>query len=260
MKTIIYIRVSHKDQVEHGFSLENQRERLTKYAEYKGFEIVKVIEDRGISGRTTQKRDGFQEMMGMIKSVDCVIVYSISRFARSVMDTLNTIQILKQNNVEFHSVNENVDTSSAQGRFFLTVMSALAEMESDQMGERIRSVMSYKKDTGLVYCGNTPFGYDKVDGKLVPNESEQALIQRMRALRKKKYSYDKIAQLFNMEGIISKTGSRFHATTIRKIILNDLHSGIIPSTDIPEPDGVLPMCVGVQSIDGISFSNAVPYC
>jgi DNA invertase Pin-like site-specific DNA recombinase len=139
-------------------------------------------------------------------------------------------------------------------------MSALAEMESDQMGERIRSVMSYKKDTGLVYCGNTPFGYDKLDGKLVPNKEEQALIQRMRALRKKKYSYDKIAQLFNLEGIISKTGSRFHATTIRKIILNDLHSGSTPTPDIPEPDGVLPMCVGVQSVDGVPFSNAIPYC
>lgn len=233
MKTIIYIRVSHKDQVTNGSSLDNQRDRLLKYAEYKGMTVVDIIEDQGISGRTTS-RSGFQKMMSMLDEIDCVVVYSISRFARSVVDTLGAIEKLRVNNVEFHSINENVDTSTAQGRFFLTVISALAEMESDQMGERIKSVMSYKKDSGLVYCGNTPYGFDSIDGKLVPNESEQRVISKIRALRSKNYSLRKVADTLNNDNIRSKSGKKFYASTIRYILDNSIHGDNTSGDDLPK--------------------------
>jgi site-specific DNA recombinase len=221
MKAIIYIRVSHKNQVEHGHSLENQKSRLLDYAKFKQFDVVEIIEDRGISGTSTQ-RDGFQEMMSLLPEVDCVIVYSLSRLSRSVLDTLHTIQIFKKHDVQFHSLQENIDTSSSQGQFFLTVMSALAEMESKQMSERIKSVMSFKKASGLNYCGNKPYGYNVVDGRLVPNESEQSLIKFMTKLYEEN-SYEKVANILNNHGYKGKNGGKFYGSTIKKILDNPMH-------------------------------------
>jgi site-specific DNA recombinase len=222
MKALIYIRVSHKNQVEHGHSLDNQKSRLLDYAKFKGFDVTHIIEDKGISGTSTH-RDGFQEMISLLPEVDSVIVYSLSRLSRSVIDTLHTIEIFKTNNVQFHSLQENIDTSSAQGQFFLTVISALAEMESKQMSERIRSVMSYKKDSGLVYCGNTPYGYTVKAGKLIPNESEQNLINKMRELYSES-SYEKVAIQLNNNGYTGKNGGKFYGSTIKKILDNPLHN------------------------------------
>lgn len=222
-KALIYIRVSHKNQVEHGHSLENQLDKLKKYVAYKGYELVKTIEDRGISGTSTQ-RDGFQEMMTTLPEIDVVVVYSLSRLSRSVIDTLQTIEIFTKNNVEFHSLNENIDTSNSRGKFFLTVMSALAEMESEQMSERIKSVMGFRKETGAVYCGNTPYGYQRIGDKLIKNASEQEAITLMKSLREQKKSYGAIAAELNSRGIQTKKSKKFETMTVYKILLNDIHN------------------------------------
>lgn len=221
-KALIYIRVSHKNQVEHGHSLENQLDRLKKYVDYKGYELYSVIEDRGISGTSTQ-RDGFQEMMSLLDTVDVIVVYSLSRLSRSVIDTLQTIDKFTKHNVEFHSLNENIDTSNSRGKFFLTVMSALAEMESEQMSERIKSVMQFRKESGAVYCGNPPYGYAKKGDKLIPVPHEQENIETMKQLKAGGLSYGAIAARLNDDDIKTKKGKKFESMTVYKILKNEIH-------------------------------------
>lgn len=143
---IIYLRVSTSKQAETGFSLDNQLSRLQAYALVHNYTNVKVISDEGISGRSTKNRVGFNEMIELVKSKECsaIIVYSLSRFARNVKDTIETIDLLNKYGVSFHSLTESIDTNTAVGRFFLTTLSALAQLESEQMGERIKSVLDRK--------------------------------------------------------------------------------------------------------------------
>ncbi|HEX2866981.1 MAG TPA: recombinase family protein [Ignavibacteriales bacterium] len=193
---VIYLRVSTSKQAETGFSLENQLSRLQAYALVHNYTNVKVISDEGISGRSTKNRVGFNEMIELVKSRECsaIIVYSLSRFARNVKDTIETIDLLNKYGVSFHSLTESIDTTTAVGRFFLTTLSALAQLESEQMGERIKSVLEHKKDKGE-RIGQVPFGYNDENGILVDNSDELETIKLVKSLKDEQgLSYDKIAE------------------------------------------------------------------
>ena len=112
-KVAIYIRVSTKKQVEEGFSLEAQRERLEKICETNGYIIYKVYADEGKSGKDTN-RPAFQEMMNDMKEgkFDKILVMKLDRISRSVIDLEIMIKEMQQNNVEFESASEKIDTSS----------------------------------------------------------------------------------------------------------------------------------------------------
>ncbi|MGE5418509.1 MAG: recombinase family protein [Accumulibacter sp.] len=193
---IIYLRVSTSKQAETGFSLDNQLSRLQAYALVHNYTNVKVISDEGISGRSTKNRVGFNEMIELVKSKECsaIIVYSLSRFARNVKDTIETIDLLNKYGVSFHSLTESIDTNTAVGRFFLTTLSALAQLESEQMGERIKSVLEHKKDKGE-RIGQVPFGFNDNNGTLIENSDELDTIKLVKSLKDEQgLSYDKIAE------------------------------------------------------------------
>lgn len=192
---VIYLRVSTSKQAETGFSLENQLSRLQAYALVHNYTDVKVISDEGISGRSTKNRVGFNEMIELVRSRECsaIIVYSLSRFARNVKDTIETIDLLNKYGVSFHSLTESIDTTTAVGRFFLTTLSALAQLESEQMGERIKSVLEHEKDKGE-RIGQVPFGSRDENGILVDDSDELETIKLVKSLKDEQgLSYDKIA-------------------------------------------------------------------
>lgn len=206
--TVIYLRVSTAKQVENGLSLENQLSRLQAYALVHGLNDVKVISDEGISGKSTKNRNGFIEMMDMVRNKQCssIIVYSLSRFARNVKDTIESIELMNKSNVSFHSLSESIDTTTAVGRFFLTTLSALAQLESEQMGERIKSVLDHKKEKGEK-VGQVPFGSSEENGKLVPDNDEIETIKLVKKLKDDdKMSYDKIVDELKKLGRKNKNG------------------------------------------------------
>lgn len=195
MTAIIYQRVSTSYQTLNGLSLENQNKRLVDYCNAHGYVNIISISDEGFSGKITN-RPGFQKLQNLIKTktIDAVIVFSLSRFARNVMDTLQVIKLLEKYSVSFHSLTDNINTNTAIGRFFFTTLSALAQLEIEQTGERIKSVLQHKKNK-MERVGQIPFGwFIDSDKKLKKDKSEQFTIRLIEKLRQNGFTYDAIAK------------------------------------------------------------------
>ena len=194
-KTIIYTRVSTELQSQHGISLENQEERCKSYCNIHQLQNIEIISDRGVSGKNT-KRAGIQKILSLIESkqVDNIVVYSLSRFARSVKDTLLLLDVFSKAAVNFHSITESIDTTSASGRFFVTTLSAISQYERELTSERTKSVLAYKKQQGF-RVGSVMFGYklDVDEKSLIPHNEEQKTIQMIISMKNVEHkSYNEI--------------------------------------------------------------------
>ena len=149
-----------------------------------------------------------QKILTMVKrkEVSAVIIVKLDRMFRNTVDALNTAQDFDRRGVALHSISESLDTQSAMGKFFFTLTAALAEMERALAGERIRAVLSRKRDKGEKTGGDAPYGFDAVGGKLVQNPEEQATRGRISRLRKSGLSFQKVADALNADGIPAKRG------------------------------------------------------
>jgi site-specific DNA recombinase len=195
-QVVLYSRVSTIGQVTNGQSLSNQISRLRQYCALKNYTNIIVLTDNGVSAKDT-KRPAFQKMLELVKQnkVESIIVYSLSRFSRSVSDCLNTIQMLNKYNVSFHSLSEDINTDSPIGRFFLVILSGLSQMEREQIGERTRSVLQYKKLKGE-RVGQIEFGKKlNKKNKIINDKTEQNTLAMIKQLRdKKRFTFNHIAE------------------------------------------------------------------
>jgi DNA invertase Pin-like site-specific DNA recombinase len=134
---------------------QNEARQLKMMAEQKA---EKLFIDKA-SGKNTDRK-AFKEMMGFVRAGDMVIVESISRIARNTRDLLSIVSELTEKQVEFVSLKENIDTTTPQGRFMLTVFGALAELERENILERQREGIAIAKDEGK-YKGRKPLEIDE---------------------------------------------------------------------------------------------------
>jgi site-specific DNA recombinase len=181
--------------------------------------LVEEIVDEGVSGKST-KREGYIRVMEMVKNKDCdgVVVYSLSRFSRCVVDTLSSIQLMNDNSITFHSLTENIDTSSPNGRFFLTILSSLSQLEREITSSRVKDTLQGLKMTNKPYS-NDMYGYDKIDGSLVVNDTEQKMLRKIVKLNKLGYTIHEIVKYVNSKGFKTKRGGkRFYYNTIKGIL------------------------------------------
>jgi len=218
-RAIGYVRVSTEDQAKEGVSLDNQRRKIELYAEMNDLDLIAIESDEGISAKNLN-RPGVKRVLDMIhkKKVDCIIIYKLDRMFRNTVDALNTSQILDRQGIALHSINERLDTKSAVGKFFFSLMASLAEMERNIISERTADALAGKKANGE-RVGEIPLGYDLVDGRLVDNENEQAVIHHINELRAEGLSYRTIADRLTMDGIATKKGlNRWNYQTVRNII------------------------------------------
>mgnify|MGYP001313806473 CR=1 FL=1 len=206
MKVLGYIRVSSKIQ-KKGYSMKNQFIKIKDYCRYKDYDLIDVFEDNGISGMSIDKRDGYKGMLDYMKenSVDGVVVYSLSRLGRRMKDVIEFMDLLKKNNIKFFSIKENLNNEDKIGSLILNIMSSINEFEVENIRERIRDVKREKKKNGLVY-GRLMYGYDNVNGELVKNENEFKVVKRIKNLRSRGWSWRKISNKLNDDGIESKEG------------------------------------------------------
>lgn len=163
-------------QVE-GNSLEGQYKEIERYCEYMNIEIVSVYSDEGKSGKTIEGRVEFQRMMKDIvekEEVDYVIVWKLSRFGRNAKDTLDSLELLQKHGVDLCTVVERIDSGDKMGKFMLTMLSALAEMERENIIEQTNNGKKYNALDGNWNGGAAPYGYRLMDKKLVvvPEEAE----------------------------------------------------------------------------------------
>ena len=217
-KIISYLRCSTTHQLET-HSISHQRLKIDLYCKFHNIQLIEEIVDEGVSGKST-KREGYIKLMDMVKNKECdgVVVYSLSRFSRCVLDTLSSIQLMNDNGITFHSLSENIDTSSPNGRFFLTILSSLSQLERELTSSRVKDTLHGLKMTNKPYS-NDMYGFDKLDGSLVENDTEQKMIKKIVKLYKSGYTIHEIVKYVNSKGFKTKRGGkRFYYNTIKGIL------------------------------------------
>lgn len=159
-KVAIYIRVSTKRQVEEGYSLDSQRERLEKLCETNGYIVYKVYADEGKSGKDTN-RPAFQEMMKDMKDgkFDKILVLKLDRISRSVIDLEIMIKEMQEYNVNFESASEKIDTGSSFGMMFVRLLAIFAQFERERIKERINDTFETMVQECKAITGEQPCGY-----------------------------------------------------------------------------------------------------
>lgn len=180
-KAYVYTRVSTLMQVD-GNSLEGQLKEIERYCEFTDTDIVAVYSDEGKSGKSIAGRAEFQRMMKDIQEkeeVDYVIVWKLSRFGRNAKDTLNSLEILQRHGVELCTAVERINSGDKMGIFMLTMLSALAEMERENIIEQTNNGKKYNALDGNWNGGAAPYGYKLVEKKLVVVPEEAEVVKRI---------------------------------------------------------------------------------
>ena len=194
MRSIGYIRVSTREQEKNGISLESQAQKIKAYADLKGLAPVDIISDPGVSGKDLN-RPGIQKMLEMVRAGEAtnVVVYKLDRLSRRTQDSLNLIEEFTKRKVDFHSISENVDTETPTGKFFLTVVSAISQMERDLIGERTADVLQLKKIKGE-WVGRVPIGFKLGRrGILQVDDKQIKTVEKIKRLRRKGLSIREIS-------------------------------------------------------------------
>ncbi len=211
-KALGYVRVSTQEQADEGISLDAQRAKLAAYAALQDLDLIAVLADEGISGKRADNRPGLQEALRRLRSGEAaaLVVLKLDRLSRSTRDVLDLVDRCGREGWSLHSIGEKLDTSSAAGRFVVTIMAGLAQMEREQIGERTALAMSFLKASGR-RVGAIPFGFDlATDGRtLVPNPEEQAIREEILALLGQGMSRRQVAAELNARGIRAKGGGRW---------------------------------------------------
>ena len=190
----IYIRVSTKRQLEEGYSLEMQRERLVKLCEINGYIVYKVYADEGKSGKDTN-RPAFQEMMEDMKDgcFDKILVLKLDRISRSLVDLELMIKEMQKCNVDFESASEKIDTSSSFGMMFVRLLGIFAQFERERIAERVNDTFEDMINNNRPITGTQPLGYkvgyDKDGNKaVVIDEEKEQMVRDIFDLYEKNHS------------------------------------------------------------------------
>ena len=224
MKNIGYIRNSRLIQ---GSSLETQQTLITDFCKTHDIKLDKIIVDEGISGsgEKTDKRDGYNSVLNMIKDgeLDTLIVISISRWGRNLGEIYNSVQLMEKKGVKFLSIKENVDTSSIYGRFTLSLLGSLYEMELELIKERVRDTLKVKKENGKVYSP-TPFGFDRNGDDLVENKKEKRLLRKMLRLKENGFSYGDVSKYLTKNRHKTKSGGKWTRQNVYSVLKTFLNN------------------------------------
>lgn len=232
----LYTRVSTEMQTD-GYSLDAQNERIKRYAEYEGMPIAGVFSDEGRSGKSVAGRPQFCEMLEAIKNgkdnVKYVLVFKLSRFGRNAADVLNSLQTMQDYGVNLICVEDGIDSSKDSGKLMISVLSAVAEIERENILVQTMEGRKQKAREGKWNGGFAPYGYKLVDGRLEIAEDEAVVIRLI---------YDKyidsnmgitgVARYLNQNNIAKKprengTLTKFSAGFVRGVIDNPVYSGKI---------------------------------
>jgi DNA invertase Pin-like site-specific DNA recombinase len=209
-KALLYSRVSTQLQVNDGVSLDVQERQLVTAAEFHGFETWEVIREEGKSGKSVKGRPVLQKALRdlELKVADALIVTRIDRLARSTSDFLDIVDKASKQGWRLIMLDLNLDTSTYQGKFVTTVMSALAEMERGIIAARQKDVHRDRRERGIVW------GKDM--GPM--NKTPQDVKDRILSERTSGRSFRQIADGLNRNGILTDRGNVWYATSVKNII------------------------------------------
>lgn len=238
LKCYTYIRVSTSMQVE-GYSLEAQRDRLNKFADFQGIEVVREYCDAGKSGKNITGRPEFSQMLNDVAEdrdrVDFILVFKLSRFGRNAADVLNSLQYIQDFGVNLICVEDGIDSSKDSGKLTITVLSAVAEIERENILVQTMEGRKQKAREGKWNGGQAPFGYtlDSKNSTLIVNQEEAEIVRIIFS----KYinegmGADSICDYLNQHGYTKKKVKKnelnyFARSFIMKILDNPVYVGKI---------------------------------
>lgn len=228
-RAVLYTRVSTQEQAQEGVSLAAQEEKLLAYCTLRGLAVVRVVREEGVSAaKPLHVRPGGSELLRLLSSHEAehVVALKLDRLFRDAADALNQTRAWDRSGVALHLVDmggQAIDTSSAMGRMFLTMMAGFAELERNLISERTAAALRHKKAHRQVY-GPTPFGYRRKGEILVAEDKEQQTLSLVRSLRAQGLSLRAIARQLTAAGIPTKKGGRWAAQTVSLLLSNDLYT------------------------------------
>jgi len=230
-RVAIYTRVSTEDQAKEGFSLDAQKERLRMYCKAQGMEVVKEYVDDGHSGRNTN-RPAYQQMMADKETWDVILVVKMDRIHRNSRNFMDMMDNLNKWGKGFASMTENLDTTTAMGRFVMDIIQRIAQLESEQIGERVYMGMHQKAATvGGMMGGGHPYGYKIEGGGLIQIPDEAQVVRDIFEKYLEGLSTIKVAQLLTDRKIPTKKGGRWDGVTISYILKNPVYAGYVEWDD-----------------------------
>jgi len=219
----IYIRVSTDDQAREGFSLGEQEEKLRQLCQYKDFEIYRVYCDAGVSAKDMKHRPEFQSMLNDMHQgrINYIVAYKLDRVTRSVRDLEELITDLEKHHCYLVCDRDDVNTSTANGRFFVRMLTVLSQLEIEIVSERTKFGLNGAIKSGHL-PGKAPLGYKKENKKTVIDPLTAPIIKRVFDLYIQGKSYQQISNIFNEEKVLNKT---WYDTHIENIINNKIYMG-----------------------------------
>ena len=221
----IYIRVSTEDQAREGFSLGEQKEKLLQLCKFKEYEVFKIYEDAGISAKDIKNRPAFQEMLADMKKgkINYIVAYKLDRVTRSVRDLEELIAVLEKNNTYLVCDRDDVNTSTANGRFFVRMLTVLSQLEIEIVSERTKFGLNGAIKSGHL-PGKIPLGYKKdISKKTVIDETTKDIVIRIFNMYLEGKSYQQISNILNKEKVLYP--KKWRDTTIMGMIDNRVYMG-----------------------------------
>ena len=221
----IYIRVSTEDQAREGFSLGEQEEKLLQLCNFKDLEVYKVYKDAGISAKDMEHRPQFQAMLQDMKEgkINYIVAYKLDRITRSVRDLEELISVLEQYNCFLLCDRDDVNTSTANGRFFVRMLTVLSQLEIEIVSERTKFGLNGAIKSGHI-PGQRPFGYKSADDKtMIIDNATRPYVEKIFDMYLEGKSFQQIANYFKENNVYPQ--KKWRDTTIQKIIDNKIYMG-----------------------------------
>ncbi len=230
-RAALYVRVSTDEQAAEGYSLEAQKSILTDHCLAEGLDIAAVYEDDGYSGRNAN-RPAYRRMMSEIDSWDVLVVLKMDRIHRNSRNFMSMMDELGRHGKEFVSCYEALDTSNALGRFVVDMIQRMAQLESEQIGERTKIGMREKAEnlgTEPVRKGTMgftpPYGYTLYDGQLKEDPEELTVVTDIFRSYLSGDTMDAICYSLNSSGTLTRRGNPWNKYNLRNVLHNPVYAG-----------------------------------
>jgi DNA invertase Pin-like site-specific DNA recombinase len=214
-----YIRVSTSSQAEEGISMDVQSAKIRAYCELNDINLLEIVEDAGISGKSISKRPGITRVLDLVKrrKIQHFVVYKLDRMSRNLKEAIEISDLMKKSGVHLHSITEKIDTGSATGNLFFNMLNAMAQWEREIISERTSASLQLMKARGEKISSRAPFGFKFNGNKVVSDTNEQKAIMRIKTLASQGLSERKLIHRLASEGILNRSGNPFTRSTIRTV-------------------------------------------
>ncbi len=257
LRAALYTRVSTEEQAMEGYSLDAQEEKLLLYCTdiVEDLSVYKIYCDDGYSGRNI-RRPGYQEMMGDINDWDIILVLKMDRIHRNTRNFMIMMDELARKHKEFRSATEDLDTTTAMGRFMVSMIQNLAQLESEQIGERTKIGMKEKADTlsntvheNRTMGFNPPYGYVLDNGLLHSVPEELAIVKKIYREFAEGCSMSQIGESLNRDGHRTRRGHRWNKDNLSTVLHNPVYAGFL------RWDGVLVRHYATAAVNPLEYNE-----